>query len=117
MEKTLCPPTKTDTVKEGEQIVATGNGNNAIVLETVGGKTESANFGPWILVEKKSRRNPRGNRGFGAEIKGNNFFESRYIILNYANQKGCGFEGILKETNGHEMEMLDNNKRGCFAGL
>ncbi|MBA0876938.1 hypothetical protein Goshw_020980 [Gossypium schwendimanii] len=83
--KDLCSSTKTDTVKEGELIVATGNGNNAIVLETVGGETESANFGPWMLVEKKSRRNPRGNRGFGAEIKGNNFSEPRYIILNYAN--------------------------------
>ncbi|KAH1130827.1 hypothetical protein J1N35_002205 [Gossypium stocksii] len=95
--KDLCPSTKSGLVEEGGQVVVTGNGKDAAVLEEAGGKTESANFGPWMIVEKKSRSNLRDIRGSGDGIKAKDHFSgSRYSIMTAANQYDCGLEGILK---------------------
>ncbi|PPD68466.1 hypothetical protein GOBAR_DD34655 [Gossypium barbadense] len=57
-------------VEEGEQSAGVRIGESDVTMESIDREVDSVNYGPWMLVEKKSREKSREDRGAGEKLKG-----------------------------------------------
>lgn len=62
----LCPTAKMVVVEEGEQSAGVRIGESDAAIGSTNREVDSVNYGPWVLVEKKSRKISREDRGFRA---------------------------------------------------
>ncbi|KAH1082129.1 hypothetical protein J1N35_021890 [Gossypium stocksii] len=65
--KKLCPTAKMVVVEEGEQSVGVRIRESDMSTESTDREVDSMNYSPWMLVEKKSRKKSREDRGFRAK--------------------------------------------------
>ncbi|KAK5784734.1 hypothetical protein PVK06_039261 [Gossypium arboreum] len=89
----LCPTAKMVVVEEGEQSAGVRIGESDAAIESTNREVDSVNYGPWVLVEKKSRKISREDRGFRARNWGIDLVDlisKSYLSREMVKAKGLG---------------------------
>ncbi|KAG8486486.1 hypothetical protein CXB51_019780 [Gossypium anomalum] len=98
----LCPLSKEASDKVSDKVVANGDLNSKNSENDDKEKTFGPAFGPWMLVERKSRRRSGNTRDSGDMDAGKGRFGSRFNALTVEDDKTSGENEMLtdlKELN------------------
>ncbi|MBA0570443.1 hypothetical protein Golob_004099, partial [Gossypium lobatum] len=98
-----------ESLSEGQPVVIE-RGEPDVAMESTDKEVESVNYGQWMLVERKSRRNLRDDSRFSVKIQGVGSSGSRFNILADGNKGRNDTVGIGEISKGQSKRVLNGNK-------